>query len=253
MRTLINLGIRLGDREALLFVRWEVDHLSGDATLLHAAVWRLNEAEVVDATEGCQRADQSDVRTFRRFNWADAAVVAVMHVAHVEAGALAGEAARPEGGEAALAGELGERVRLIHELAQLRAAEELLHRGNHWAHVDERARCCLVVFLNGHALLDHALHAQEANTEGVLDQLTVCAHAAVAKMVGDVAMRAALVGDDEVADDRGEIFARQGARCVAGKLKVHQASRLLEALRELVAADSTKVVAARVKEEVLYE
>ena len=66
-------------------------------------------------------------------------------------------------------------------------------------------------------------------------------------------MRTALVGDDEVANDRGEIFARQGACCVARKLKVHQASRLLEALRELVAADATKVVAARVKEEVLYE
>ena len=66
-------------------------------------------------------------------------------------------------------------------------------------------------------------------------------------------MRAALVRNDEVANNRGEIFARQRARCVARKLKVHQASRLLEALGELIAADSTKVVAARVKEEVLYE
>ena len=127
VRVCVKLCVRLGDREALLFVRWEVDHVSGDATLLHSAIRRLNEAEVVDATEGCQRADQSDVRTFRRFNWADAAVVAMVHVAHVEAGALTRETARPKGGEAALAGELGEWVRLIHELAQLRATEELLH------------------------------------------------------------------------------------------------------------------------------
>ena len=72
-------------------------------------------------------------------------------------------------------------------------------------------------------------------------------------MVGDVAMRAAFVCNDQVTNNCGEIFARQGARCVARKLKIHQASRLLEALSELVAADSTKVVAARVKEEILYE
>ena len=119
VRVLVEFGVRLGDREALLFVRWEVDHVISDATLLHAAVGRLNEAEVVDAPEGRQRSNQSDVRTFRCLNWADSAVVAVVDVADVEAGALAREAAWAERGEAALAGELGEWVRLIHELAQL--------------------------------------------------------------------------------------------------------------------------------------
>ena len=251
MRVAVEFGVRLSDRVALLFVGGEVDHVGRDAAILHAAIWRLNEAQLVDATEGRERTDQSDVWSFWRFNWADAAVVAVVDVANVEAGALSRKSARPECREAALAGEFGEWVRLIHELAQLRAAEELLHCGHNWAHVDERAWRCLVVFLNGHALLDDALHAQEADTEGVHDQLAVGAHAAVAKVVGHVTMCATLICEDQVPNDCGEVFAREGAHLWSRKLDAHALCRLAEALSELVAADATQVVASTIKEEIL--
>ena len=97
VRVAIELGVRLGDRVALLFVGGQIDHVGCDAALLDAAVWRLDEAELVDAAEGCERTDQSDVWSFWRFNWADAAVVAVVDVANVEAGALSRESAWPEG------------------------------------------------------------------------------------------------------------------------------------------------------------
>ena len=44
-----------------------------------------------------QRGDQTDVRAFRSFNRADAAVVRGMHVADFEPGALAAQTARSEG------------------------------------------------------------------------------------------------------------------------------------------------------------
>ena len=53
-------------------------------------------------------------------NRADAAVVGRVHVAHLEAGALARQAAGPERREPPLVRDLGERVRLVHELRQLR-------------------------------------------------------------------------------------------------------------------------------------
>ena len=107
--------------------------------------------------------------------------------------------------------------------------------------------------MNGHALLDDALHSQQADAEGVLDQFAVGAYAAVAKVVGDVSMCAALVRNDQVTNNRGEIFARQCARCIAWQLKVHETSGLLESLRELVATDATKVVSSCIEEEILNE
>ena len=58
-----------------------------------AAVRRLDEAVGVDAGVGGQRADEADVRAFRRLDGAHAAVMAVMDVADLHAGTLAGEAA----------------------------------------------------------------------------------------------------------------------------------------------------------------
>ena len=99
-----------------------------DAALLDLLVRRLDEAEVVDPRVARQRRDQADVRAFRRLDRADAAVVRRVHVADLEPGALAREAARPEGREAPLVRDLGERVRLVHELRELRGPEELLDR-----------------------------------------------------------------------------------------------------------------------------
>src|SRR5262249_50864321 len=73
----------------------KIDH----PCLAHAAVRRLDEAVIVDAGVTAQRADQADVRTFRRLDRADPAVVCGMNVAHFEPGTLAGEAARPQSGE----------------------------------------------------------------------------------------------------------------------------------------------------------
>ena len=64
-----------------------------------------------------------------------------------------------------------------------RAAEELLHRGHDRPDVDQRARRGLVRVGDRHALADHALHAEQADAELVLDQLADGAHAAVAQVV----------------------------------------------------------------------
>src|SRR5262249_37177832 len=71
-------------------------HIVHHARLSHAAVWRLDEAVVVDSRIAAQRADQSDVRTLRRLDRADAAVVCWVHVADFKSGALTRKTARPE-------------------------------------------------------------------------------------------------------------------------------------------------------------
>ena len=62
-----------------------VDHRALD----HLAVRALDEAVLVDARKAGERRNQTDVRTFRRFDRADAAVVRRVHVADFESGALA--------------------------------------------------------------------------------------------------------------------------------------------------------------------
>ncbi len=57
------------------------------------AVGGLDETVLVDASESGEAADEADVGAFRSLDWADTAVVAEVHVANVEAGAVTGEAA----------------------------------------------------------------------------------------------------------------------------------------------------------------
>ncbi len=116
------------------------DDVVGDASVFHLAVRRLDEAELVDARVARQRRDQSDVRTFRRLNRADAPVVRRVDVAHFESGALTRQTARPERRETPLVRDLGERVRLVHELAELRRPEELANRGHDRLRVDQVVR-----------------------------------------------------------------------------------------------------------------
>ena len=80
--------VRLGDDVVLFFVGRHVDDLAGDLAVLDLAVRRLDEAELVDAGVGGQTTDQADVRAFRGLDRAHPAVVAEVHVADFEAGAL---------------------------------------------------------------------------------------------------------------------------------------------------------------------
>jgi len=104
--------ILLDDFASFEFAVTGVDDLNvvDDAAALDLAVGRFDEAVVVDTREAAQRADQTDVRAFRRFNGADAAVVRRVHVANFESGTLARKATRPKGRETPLVGDFAERV-----------------------------------------------------------------------------------------------------------------------------------------------
>ena len=220
---------------------------------LHPTVGRLDEAVAVDPPVRRERADQPDVRAFRRLDRADATVVAVMDVADVEAGPLAGQAARSEGRQAPLRRELGERVGLVHELAELAAAEELLHRGHDGPDVDQGVRGGLVDLLDRHPLANDALHAQEADAEGVLDQLAVGPDPAVPEVVDVVLGMEPAIALDEVPDDRRDVLAGDRPLALDRELEAHPLGDAEELLAELVAADPAEIVAAEVEEQSLDE
>ena len=73
----------------LAFAGIHDERVINDAPALDLAVGRLDKAELIDARVAGKRTDQTDVRTFRSLNRADAAIVRRMDVADLESGALA--------------------------------------------------------------------------------------------------------------------------------------------------------------------
>ncbi len=131
-----------------------------------------------------------------------------MHVAHFEARALARQATRTERRDAALVGDFGQRIVLVHELRlscdepknSLIAARDRLR-------VDEVLRRQAFGLGERQALAHRALDAHEADAEDVLGHFADRTHATVAEMI-DVIDRAATVADldqhlEHVEDVRG--------------------------------------------------
>ncbi|PFW98687.1 hypothetical protein CJ469_06020 [Nocardia farcinica] len=175
--------VRLGHHVPVLLVGGEVIDLVGDPAVHHPPVGGLDETERVDPRVHRQVPHQADVRPLRRLDRAHPAVVAVVHVADLQAGPFAREPARPERGQPPLVGQARQRVALVHELRQLRGAEELLHRRDHRPDVHQRLRRDRLDVLGGHALPHHPFHPGQTHADLVLDQLTHGAHPAVTEMV----------------------------------------------------------------------
>ena len=292
LAVLVDGGVRLGDDVLVLFVGRQVVDLVGHPAARGAPVRGLDEPELVDAPVRRERPDQADVRTLRRLDRAHAAVVRRVDVTDLEPGPLARQAARPERRETALVRQPGEHVRLVHELRQLRRPEELLDRGDDRTDVDQRLRRDRLDVLGRHPLLDHALHAREADPDLVLDQLADAAETAVAEVVDVVGVVALLAGvqphqvadrlQDVLVGQDGLVLRRPGAGLVLLHLGEHAVADLLprllvrvvelaerlgvlaqllqqvalgaaQLLVHLVAADACQVVALRVEEQVLQE
>ena len=164
-----------------------------------------------------------------------------MHVAHFEAGALAGQTARSKRRHAALVGQFRQRVLLVHELRQLRGAEEFAHRGRHRLGVDQVVRHHRVDIDGAHALLDGAFHAQQADAELVFHQLAHRTHAAIAEIVDVVDFAAAVAQFRQRLEDGENVFLAQHAHRV-GRIQAH-------AHVHLDAADRRQVIAFGVEEE----
>jgi len=175
-----------------------------------------------------------------------------VYVPDLEAGTLARQAAGAKGREAASMSKSGERVGLIHELAELARPEELFDRGHHGADVDERLRRDGLDVLGRHALLDHSLHTREPYADLVLEKLAHRTHPAVAEVIDVVGLVLGIIGVelDQVANGPEQILlAEHRAHLRDSALVVAEA----ELLVGLVSPHPREVVALRVKEQVVEQ
>ncbi len=164
-----------------------------------------------------------------------------MHVAHLEAGALAGETAWSEGREATLVGDFRQRVGLVHELRQLRGAEEFAHRRRRRLGVDQVVRHHRVDLYRAHALADRPLHAQEPDAVLVLHQLADRANAPIAEMIDVVDFAAPVLELDKNLENRQYVLLTQRADGV-GRL-------LVEPGVHLDAANGRQIIALAVEKQ----
>ena len=167
-------------------------------------------------------------------------------VADFEPGALAREAAGPEGRQPPLVRDFRQRVRLVHELRELRRPEELANRGHDRLRVDQVVRHRRRHFLvDRHLLLDGALHPDQPDAELVLEELAHGADAAVAQVIDIVHVGRIPAQLQEVLDDFVEVLRVQD-------LLVERRVQLQLGV-QLQPADPREVVLLRVEEHVLEE
>ena len=84
--------------------------------LVYSPIRSFNKAIFVDSCECCQIRNQTDVRTFWRFNRAHSSVMAIMYVTNFKPCTVSGQTARTQCGQTTLMGQFCQRVVLIHEL-----------------------------------------------------------------------------------------------------------------------------------------
>ena len=218
-----------------------------------------------------QRPDQADVRTLGGLDRTHPPVVGRVYVANLDRRALPGQPPGTERRQAAAMGQAGQAVGLIHELAELGAAEELLQRGHDRPDVDDRLRGDRVRVLGGQTLADDALHPVQADPERLLDQLPDGPQPAVAEVLvlvevilhrltrhrrglGGVVLDLGLglLGHPEQLRQRDQL-ADQGDDVVVGQRAGVEVDVEPEAAVELVAADASQVVALGVEEQLVQQ
>ena len=212
-------------------------------TVGDGAVRRLDETEIVDFRIYAERRDKADVGAFRGLDRAETSVVGIVHVAHLEAGALAAQTAGTEGRQTALVGDFSQWVGLVHELAEGVSAEERVDDRRDGLGVDKVDGGEYLVVAHVHALADSTRHACEAYSELVVELLAHGAHAAVAEVVDIVDVGLRVDQFDEIFDNLDHIL-------LGEHLHIHRSGQA-ELLVDTVAAYLTEIVALLGEEQVV--
>ena len=185
-------------------------HIFRDPQILfvHLAIRRFNESELVDTGKSGQRTDETDVRTFRGFNRAHAAIVGVMNVPNFESGPLAAQAAWAQRAETPLVRQFGQGVGLIHKLRQLARPEKFFDRRHNRPNVDQGLRRNHIHILDCHPFPNHAFHPGQSNAELVLQQFSHGTQPTVTQMVNVIFVAKALRQIQQIADGSNNVGLR---------------------------------------------
>ena len=207
----LDQGVGRGQNRLVLLIRPQPLDVLGQLAILELLIGGHEEAVLVHAGVDGQAGDQADVRAFRGFDGADAAVVGNVDVADLEARPLAVQTARPQGREPPLVREHRQGVGLVDHLRQLAAAEEVFDRRGDAFRVDQAARRHVLQIFEAHPLLNRPPQLEEALAQLVGGQLVDGPQPPVAQVVDVVDLRVRLViaQPQQVLDGRDKVVGTQ--------------------------------------------
>ena len=183
---IIDRSITLGDDLTLFDFGGEVLDMriiEIDHAIIYLAIRGFDETEVIDFCVNAERRNQTDVRTFRGLDWAETAIVSIVHVTDLETGTFTRQTAGAESRHTALVSDLGEGVGLIHELRKGIRTEEGIDCSRDSLGIDQIDRFEHLIIADIHFLADGASHTSQTDGELVVELLADGADATVAKVV----------------------------------------------------------------------
>jgi len=163
----------------------EVLDLAIDLAFLHHAVWRDQEAVVINVAVNGQRRDQTDVRCLPAFRSGRFGHSAKYARRHFQSRRACGSSRPVQGPRDGVRGSTAERIGLVNHLRQFAAAEEKVNRTADALAVDQlsiRATCSGRI-LQAHALLHRALQLQESLAQFLRGQFFNGAQTAVTQVI----------------------------------------------------------------------
>ena len=167
-----------------------------------------------------------------------------MHITHLKAGPLAGQAPRTQGRQTPFVGDLGQRVRLVHELRKLAGAKELADRRHHRLSIHQVVRHSgRHLLIDRHLFLDRPLHAHQTDAELVFEQFAHRAYPAITQVVDVVDLADVAAQLEQVGDGGIEVFRLQGALVERRGIDL-----FIKLDVEFHAAHAREVVLARIEE-----
>ena len=179
----IQVGVRLGDNVVAFFDSRQVVNFVSYNTVGHFTIRSLKEAVFVSLCVHGQRVDQTDVRTFRGFDWTYATVVSRVYVSNFEACTFTGQTAWAECGDTTFVRNLRQRVVLVHKLRQLAGTKELFHCCGNRLGVDHILRHQGIQIAKRQTLFHRTLYTYQANAELVFRHFANGTDTTVAEVV----------------------------------------------------------------------
>ena len=201
----------LGDNLVFFFLRCQVNRLfiQQNLAVFHPVIRRFDKAQLVDNRKNAKRGNQTDVRTFRGFNRTQTAIVGVVDVSHFEAGTLAAQTSRTQGGDTALVRHFRQGVGLIHELGQLVGPEEGIDDRTQRLGIDQVGRREDLVVAHVHPFTNRAGHTVEADPELSVKLLADRTDTTIAQVVDIIHFGMGVDQLDQMLDDADDVFLGQ--------------------------------------------
>ena len=179
----IQVGVRLSDNVVAFFDSRQVVNFVGHNTVGHFTIRSLQEAVFVSLCVHGQGVDQTDVWTFRRFDWTYATVVSRVYVSNFKACTFTGQTTWAEGRDTTFVRNLRQRVVLVHKLRQLAGAKELFHGCRNRLGVDHILRHQGIQIAQRQTLFHRTFYTHQANAELVFRHFAYGTDTTVAEVV----------------------------------------------------------------------